>query len=179
MTVYHGINVYDNTADVGLFISACSSQISLSLPTVALQQPDPNFLTCTTYNDDIRFNTSTFQSHSYQNITILVNDLLRDNNIFSDPVVNVGSGNELQSINSKLHQTTIVVYISLALSVVLIIIFLLLGVTVLVVYCKFKRAKSPHRTYNQPELFTGCGNYNADAKDIEMKSNVIYDIINP
>ena len=78
VTIYYGTNVFDNTANVGQVISACSSQISL--PIVAVRRSDPNFLSCTAYDNDIRFSIPTFQElHSYQNITSFVNDLLRHN----------------------------------------------------------------------------------------------------
>ena len=58
VTIYHGTNVYNNTASLGKAISSCSSEISL--PVEASQQADPNFLSCTAYNNDIRFSTPTF-----------------------------------------------------------------------------------------------------------------------
>ena len=190
MIVYdNGTNIYDNTAFVGEVVSACSSQVSL--PVIAIQQPDPNFLLCTAYDDDIRFSTPTFKElQSYQNITLLVNELFRDNGIVipgSNPMVNVSEteNKQPQSINSKLHQTTIIAHISLTLSAVLIITFLLLGITVLAVYCKFRhinlksKSKLPHHACNQPESIyedMHDGNYgnNTDTKGIEMKTNIVY-----
>ena len=104
----------------------------------------------------------------------------------STSTVNVGgTDNQLQqfqSINSKLHQITIVVYVSLSLSIILTIIFLLFAIA-FVVYCKFRRAKlesktkSTHHAYYQPEsVYEDVldGNYKADTEGIEMKTNIVY-----
>jgi hypothetical protein len=251
VTIYHGTNIYHNTANIGHTISACSSEIHL--PIVAVRRPDPTFFSCVAYDNDIRFSTVTlsFQElQSYQNITLLVNDLIRDNDIYRNPVVN-GSGNELQSyqnitllindlirdndsyrnpvvngsgnelqsyqnitllindlirdndsyrnpvvngssndsqqflnqcITKKLHQTTIIVYISLSLSVILTVMFVLFCIIALVVYCKFRQAelesksKSPDHPYDQPESFYEdmLVNEGHDTKAIEMKTNVVY-----
>ena len=88
ITVYYGTNVYDNTANIGHTISACSSQIYL--PIVAVRRPDPTFFSCVAYDNDIRFSIPTFQElQSYQKVTLLVNDLLRDNDLFANPMVKV------------------------------------------------------------------------------------------
>ena len=185
VAVYYRTNVYDNTANIGYTISACSSQIYLSI--VAVRQPDPTFFSCVAYNNDIHFSIPTFQElQSYQNVTLLVNRLLRDNDLFANPTVNVRDtdSQQIQSVNSKLHKTTVVVYISLSLSVILTVIFLLFGIVALVVYCKSRQAKlesktrSSHHAYNQPELVYEDmldGNYKVDTKSIEMKKNVVYE----
>ena len=170
---------------IGHTISACSSQIYLPIVAVRGQRPDPTFFSCVAYDNDIRFSLPTFQElQSYQNITLIVNDLLSDNDIFSNPTVNVREtdSQQFQSVNSKLHQTTIVVYISLSLSVILTVIFLLFGITALVVYCKFRQAKleskTKHHACDQPEsVYEDMpldGRYNADTNGIEMKKNIIY-----
>jgi hypothetical protein len=103
-------------------------------------------------------------------------------------VVNVsGTDNQQflnQSITKKLHQTTIIVYISLSLSVILTVTFVLLaiGIIALVVYCKFRQAalelksKSRDPPYDQPESFYEdmLVNEGRDTKAIEMKTNVVY-----
>ena len=107
------------------------------------RQPDPNFLLCTAYDDEIRFNTPTFQElPSYHNITLLVNEIIRENDIFGNPMITISGsdGQQFQSINSKLHQATIVVYISSALSVILTVAFLLLGIATLTLYCKLRHS---------------------------------------
>lgn len=87
---------------------------------------------------------------------------------------------ESQSINNKPHHhTTIVVYISLTLSVILTVIFLLFGIAALVVHCKSKesKSKSSHHTYDRPEsVYEDIldDNYNTGTKGIEMKKNVVY-----
>ena len=74
-------------------------------------------------------------------------------------------------------------YISLLLSVILTVIFLLFGIMALVVYGKFRQAKlesktrSTHHAYDQPEsVYEDIldDNYKADTKGIEMKKNVVY-----
>jgi predicted outer membrane repeat protein len=189
VTIYHGTNIYHNTANIGDTISACSSETHL--PIVAVGQADPSFFSCIAYDNNIRFSTLSFQElQGYQNITLLVNDLIRDNEIYRNPVVNV-SGNDSQqflnqSITKKLHQTTIIVYISLSLSVILTVMFLLFGIIALVVYCKFRQAvlelksKSPdHPYYDQPaaESFYEdmLVNEGHDTKAIEMKPNIVYE----
>jgi predicted outer membrane repeat protein len=184
LTIYHGTNIYYNTANIGHTISACSSQLYL-LKIDAVRRSDPTFFSCVAYDDDIRFSTLSFQElQSYQNVTLLVNDLIRDNEIYRNPVVNVsGTDNQQflnQSINSKLHQTTIIVYISLSLSVILTVMFLLFGIIAFVVYCKVRQAalelksKSPDPPYDQPESFYEDMLESSDAKAIEMKTNVVY-----
>ncbi len=184
MTIYHGTNIYYNTANVGHTISACSSQLYL-LKIDAVRRSDPTFFSCVAYDDDIRFSTLSFQElQSYRNVTLLVNDLIRDNEIYRNPVVNVSGTDSQQflnqSINSKLHQTTIIVYISLSLSVILTVMFLLFGIIAFVVYCKVRQAalelksKSPDPPYDQPESFYEDMLESSDAKAIEMKTNVVY-----
>ena len=91
VTIYYGKNIYYNTANIGHTISACSSQTYL--PIVAVRRPDPTFFSCVAYDNDIHFSTLSFQElQSYQNVTLLVNDIIRDNYIFSNPpVVTVSS----------------------------------------------------------------------------------------
>ena len=108
------------------------------------------------------------------------------NDIFNNPVIHAsGTDGQQESIiiNSKLHQTTIIVYISLSLSVILTVTFLLFAFGTLVVCCKFRQAKlesksrSPHHAYNQPEsVYEDMldGNFKADARGIEMKTNIVY-----
>ena len=182
VTIYYGTNIYYNTANIGHTISACSSQTYL--PIVAVRRPDPTFFSCVAYDNDIHFSTLSFQElQSYQNVTLLVNDIIRDNYIFSNPpVVTVSSTDSQQSTNEKLHQMSVIVYISLSLSITLTIMFLIFGITALVVYCRFRQAglesksKSLDRPYDQPEsvyenmLVNEC----SDGKPIEMKMNVVY-----
>lgn len=104
----------------------------------------------------------------------------------STPTVNVGGTDSqlqhFQFINSKLHQITIVVYVSLSLSVILTVIFLLFGISAFGVYCKFRQAKlesktkSTHHAYDQPESVYEDkldSNYKADTEGIEMKTNIV------
>jgi predicted outer membrane repeat protein len=183
VTIYHGTNIYYNTANIGHTISACSSEIHL--PIVAVRRPDPTFFSCVAYDNDVRFSTLSFQElRSYQNVTLLVNDIIRDNEIYRNPVVKLsGTDNQQnQSINKKLHQTTIIVYISLSLSIILTVMFVLFGVIALVVYCKFRqgglesKSKSQDPPYDQPESFYEdmLVNEGHDTKAIEMKTNVVY-----
>ena len=183
VTINYGTNIYYNTANIGHTISACSSQTHL--PIVMVRQPDPTFFSCVAYDDDIRFSTLSFQElQSYQNVTLIVNDIIRDNLIYiysNPPVATVSSTDSQQSINEKLHQTSVVVYISLSLSVILTVTFLILGITALVVYCKFRQArlesksKSLDHPYDQSESFYEDILESSDAKAIEMKTNVVYE----
>ena len=113
-----------------------------------------------------------------------MNAILRDYDKFSNPTVSV-RGTESQSINSKLHQMTIVVYISLTLSVILTVMFLLCAIAALVVYCKFRqcntkpesKSASPRHAHNQAEpIYEDMPdrNNNTDIKDIKMKTNILY-----
>ena len=180
MTVYYGTNIYNNIANVAQVISACSSQITL--PTVQSRRPDPRYLLCTVYDDEIRFNTPTIQDlPSYQDVIVPVNEIIRENDISSTrtPMVNrnAADSQQFQSINSKLHQATTVVYISLSLSVILTVAFLLLGIATLTVYCKLRlklKSKSLHNVYDKPESVYEDLVDNTGTKDIEMKTNIIY-----
>ena len=182
VTIYHGTNIYYNKANIGHTISACSSQTYL--PISAVRRPDPTFFSCAAYDDDIRFSTLSFQElQSYQNVTLIVNNIIRDNYIYSNPpVVTVSSTDSQQSINEKLHQISVVVYISLSLSVILTVTFLIFGITALVVYCKFRQArlesksKSLDHPYDQPESFYENMLESGDTKlkAIEMKKSVVY-----
>ena len=81
VTIYYGTNIYYNRANIGHTISACSSQIYL--PIVTDRRPDPTFFSCVAYDDDISFSTLSFQElQSYQNVTLLVNDIIRDHHIY-------------------------------------------------------------------------------------------------
>ena len=118
VTIYNGTSIYYNTANIGHTISACSSQTYF--PIIMVQRPDPTFFSCVAYDDDIRFSAQSFQElQSYQNVTLLVNDTIRDNYIYSNPPVNtVSSTDSQQTMNKKLHQISIVVYISFSLSLI-------------------------------------------------------------
>ena len=181
VTINYGTNIYYNTANIGHTISACSSQTHL--PISAVRRPDPTFFSCVAYDDDIRFSTLSFQElQSYQNVTLIVNDIIRDHHFYSNPpVVTVSSTDSQQFINEKLHQTSVIVYISLSLSVILTVTFLIFGITALVVYCKFRQAglesksKSLDHPYDQPESVYEDMLESGDAKAIEMKKNVVYE----
>ena len=75
---------------------------------------------------------------------------------------------------------SVIVYISLSLSITLTIMFLIFGITALVVYCKFRQAglesklKSLDHPYDQPESVYEDMLESSDAKVIEMKKNVVY-----
>ena len=182
VTIYNGTNIYYNTANIGHTISACSSQIHL--PNVTVRRPDPTFPSCVAYDDDI---TLSFQGlQSYQNVTLIVNDIIRDNHIYRNPpVATVSSTNSQlqlqQTMNGKLHQTSVVVYISLSLSVILTVTFLMFGITALVLYCKFRQArlgsksKSLDNPYDQPETVYEDMLERSDANAIKMKTNIVYE----
>ena len=180
VTINYGTNIYFNKANIGHTISACSSQIHL--PISAVRRPDPTFFSCEAYNDDIRFSTLSFQElQSYQNVTLIVNNIIRDNYIYRNPpVATVSSTDSQQSINEKLHQTSIIVYTSLSLSVILTVAFLMFGITALVVYCKFRQArlesksKSPDHPYDQQESVYEDMLERSNTNAIEMKTNIVY-----
>ena len=181
VTIYNGTNICYNTANIGHTISACSSQTYL--PIVTVRRPDPTFPSCVAYDDDIHFSTLSFQElQSYQNVTLIVNDIIRDNYIYRNPpVVTVSSANSQQTMNGKLHQTSVVVYISLSLSVILTAAFLMFGITALVLYCKFRQArlgsksKSLDNPYDQSETVYEDMLERSDANAIEMKTNIVYE----
>ena len=148
------------------------------------QRPDPTYLLCTVYDDDIHFNTPTIQElPSYQDVIVPVNEIIRENDISSTrtPMVNRNAADrqQFQSINSKLHQATTAVYISLSLSVILTVAFLLLGTATLMVYCKLRHTELKSKCKSlcdQPEsVYEDLVDiYSTDTKGIEMKTNIIY-----
>ena len=183
VTIYNGTSIYYNTANIGHTISACSSQTYF--PIVMVRRPDPTFFSCVAYDDDIRFSAQSFQElQSYQNVTLLVNDIIRDNYIYSNPpVITVSSTDSQQTINEKLHQMSIIVYISFSLSLILTGIFLIFGITALAaaVYCKFRQAglksksKLLHHPHDQPAIVYEDMLECSDTNAIEMKTNIVYE----
>ena len=172
VTVYYGTNIYNNSANVAQVISACNSQITLPI-IVQSRRPDPTYSLCTVYDDEIYFNTPTIQElPNYQDVIMPVND--RENDGSSNLMVNRNAADSqlFQSINSKLHQATIIMYISLSLSVILTVAFLLLGIATLTMYCKLRhgelkmRSKSLHNVNDQPESIYDL----VDTKGIEVKN---------
>ena len=95
-------------------------------------------------------------------------------------MVTVSSTDSQQSTNEKLHQMSVVVYISLSLSIILTVTFLIFGITALVVYCKFRQArlesksKSLDHRYDQPESVYEDMLESGDSKAIEMKTTIVY-----
>ena len=181
VTIYNGTSIYYNTANIGHTLSACSSQTYF--PIVMVRRPDPTFFSCVAYDDDIRFSALSLQElQSYQNVTLLVNDIIRDNYIYSNPpVITVSSTESQQTMNEKLHQMSIIVYISFSLSLILTVTFLIFGITALAVYCKFRQAglksklKSLHHPHDQPAIVYEDMLEHSDSNAIEMKTNIVYE----
>ena len=115
---------------------------------------------------------------------LVVNAILSNYATFSHTMVSVRGTESQESINSKLHQMTIVAYISLTLSVILTVIFLLFTIATLAVYCKFRQCytkpdsklASPHHAQDQaePVYEDMLEHNNTDTKDIKMKINILY-----
>ena len=77
---------------------------------------------------------------------------------------------------------SVFVYISLSLSVILTVTFLMFGITALVVYCKFRQArlesksKSLDHRYDQPEsVYEDIMLERSNTNAIEMKTNIVYE----
>ena len=76
---------------------------------------------------------------------------------------------------------SIVVYISLSLSLILTVTFLIFGITALAIYCKFRQAglksksKSLHHPHDQPAIVYEDMLERSDTNAIEMKTNIVYE----
>lgn len=133
-------NIYDNLAHLGRALSACNSFIGTYLP----GNGDPNFPTCTLYDDDLApSDAPPFQDGSYSNVIWLnntVNDILASymikNSVNPWPSSNTTTANAPDSQWQKLYQANIISYASLAISASLLI-FLL----VCIMFSKANRCK--------------------------------------
>lgn len=134
-------NVYSNLAHMGKAISACNSFVGTFLP----GKRDPDFPTCTVYDDDLTpSNAPTFQDGSYSNVMWLNNTV---NSILTAYLITGKKTDDLQSnttSSSMINAPSIISYASLAISASLLIILLLYMTFSKSTCCKCKIRRKKH-----------------------------------